>query len=280
MVCANILQTNQALRESQNFSKYYDWMAKRKVKSFYTEVNTSSFRSGAVSLMQCVGLGKFRPNTLMMGFKNNWLSDSIESTLDYYGIINDAFNMKLGICILKLANGLDYSDFLNEELNLDESECDENSDSDQDNLSIVETFNDSLIKKKNIEILIKKKNKSYLNAMTSNVVKGSNGKKNSIVSVKTEGSSGSSKQINAAKGTDLIKLKNTKINQGLLQGLNMFHRKEQNGFVDVWWLYDDGGLTLLLPYLLLQRKCWKKCKLRIFIQTKGSESEISEEQRK
>jgi hypothetical protein len=43
------------------------------------------------------------------------------------------------------------------------------------------------------------------------------------------------------KSTELIKLKNTKINQGILQGLNMFHRRYQNGFVDVWWLYDDGG---------------------------------------
>ena len=82
------------------------------------------------------------------------------------------------------------------------------------------------------------------------------------------------------KSTDLIKLKNTKINQGVLQGLNMFHRKYQSGFLDVWWVYDDGGLTLLLPYLLSQKKYWAKCKLRIFIQKKSNnDSDVSEEQR-
>jgi hypothetical protein len=61
----------------------------------------------------------------------------------------------------------------------------------------------------------------------------------------------------------------------------MFHRKYQSGYLDVWWVYDDGGLTLLLPYLLLQKKYWAKCKLRIFIQKKNNnnDSDMSEEQR-
>ena len=43
------------------------------------------------------------------------------------------------------------------------------------------------------------------------------------------------------KSTEVMMLKNTKINQGVLQGLNVFHRKHQHGFIDVWWLFDDGG---------------------------------------
>jgi hypothetical protein len=74
------------------------------------------------------------------------------------------------------------------------------------------------------------------------------------------------------KKNEVIKLKNTKL-KGLLAGLNYFNEKKHNGFVDVWWLYDDGGLTVLLPYLLMQRKHWSNCKLRIFIQTKN-ESDI------
>jgi hypothetical protein len=89
----------------------------------------------------------------------------------------------------------------------------------------------------------------------------------------------SSRRSSALKSDELLRLKNTKINQGALQGLNIFHRKYQSGFIDVWWLYDDGGLTILLPYLLMKRKCWRKCKLRIFIQTKNPKTNISEEQR-
>ena len=39
--------------------------------------------------------------------------------------------------------------------------------------------------------------------------------------------------------------------------------RNNGGYIDVWWLYDDGGLTLLIPYLLQQNKHFKGCKLRI-----------------
>ena len=29
--------------------------------------------------------------------------------------------------------------------------------------------------------------------------------------------------------------------------------KKRSGTIDVWWLYDDGGLTLLIPYILTTR---------------------------
>ena len=39
---------------------------------------------------------------------------------------------------------------------------------------------------------------------------------------------------------------------------------QEAGTLDVWWLYDDGGLTILLPYIISQRSTWGNCKLRIF----------------
>lgn len=39
---------------------------------------------------------------------------------------------------------------------------------------------------------------------------------------------------------------------------------KKSGTIDVWWLTDDGGLTLLVPYLLSSRKKWKNCNLRVF----------------
>lgn len=40
--------------------------------------------------------------------------------------------------------------------------------------------------------------------------------------------------------------------------------EKREGTIDVWWLFDDGGLTLLIPYLLSLNRYWKKCKLRVF----------------
>ncbi|KRX88902.1 Solute carrier family 12 member 5, partial [Trichinella pseudospiralis] len=36
------------------------------------------------------------------------------------------------------------------------------------------------------------------------------------------------------------------------------------GTIDVWWIIHDGGLLVLLPFLLRQHKVWRQCKLRIF----------------
>merc|ERR1711973_241378 len=40
--------------------------------------------------------------------------------------------------------------------------------------------------------------------------------------------------------------------------------KKRSGTIDVWWLYDDGGLTLLIPYILTTRRQFSECKLRVF----------------
>uniref|UniRef100_A0A8C9U2U9 Solute carrier family 12 member 5a n=1 Tax=Scleropages formosus TaxID=113540 RepID=A0A8C9U2U9_SCLFO len=36
------------------------------------------------------------------------------------------------------------------------------------------------------------------------------------------------------------------------------------GSIDVWWIVHDGGMLMLLPFLLRQHKVWRKCKMRIF----------------
>lgn len=36
------------------------------------------------------------------------------------------------------------------------------------------------------------------------------------------------------------------------------------GTIDVWWIVHDGGLLMLLPFLLKQHRTWRNCKLRIF----------------
>uniref|UniRef100_A0AAY4AS08 Solute carrier family 12 member 7 n=1 Tax=Denticeps clupeoides TaxID=299321 RepID=A0AAY4AS08_9TELE len=42
------------------------------------------------------------------------------------------------------------------------------------------------------------------------------------------------------------------------------HERLGEGTIDVWWIVHDGGLLMLLPFLLRQHKVWRKCKMRIF----------------
>uniref|UniRef100_A0A7E4W960 Amino acid permease n=2 Tax=Panagrellus redivivus TaxID=6233 RepID=A0A7E4W960_PANRE len=37
------------------------------------------------------------------------------------------------------------------------------------------------------------------------------------------------------------------------------------GTMDIWWIVHDGGILMLIAYLLQQHKVWKGCKLRIFV---------------
>ena len=38
----------------------------------------------------------------------------------------------------------------------------------------------------------------------------------------------------------------------------------QGETIDIYWLYDDGGLTLLIPHILHTRKIYSTCKMRLF----------------
>uniref|UniRef100_A0A8C9TIG4 Solute carrier family 12 member 7 n=1 Tax=Scleropages formosus TaxID=113540 RepID=A0A8C9TIG4_SCLFO len=42
------------------------------------------------------------------------------------------------------------------------------------------------------------------------------------------------------------------------------NQERLEGTIDVWWIVHDGGLLMLLPFLLRQHKVWRKCKMRLF----------------
>uniref|UniRef100_A0A672I404 Solute carrier family 12 member 2 n=1 Tax=Salarias fasciatus TaxID=181472 RepID=A0A672I404_SALFA len=131
-------------------SRYQRWLLKNETKAFYTPVFAEDLRQGSQYLLQAAGLGRLKPNTLVLGFKNDWRD----------------------------------GDMMN-----------------------VET---------------------YINKKSPTV------------------------PLNVS-------------DQRLLEASQQFQQKQGKGTVDVWWLFDDGGLTLLIPYLLTNKKRWKDCKIRVFI---------------
>lgn len=50
------------------------------------------------------------------------------------------------------------------------------------------------------------------------------------------------------------------------KGINWYPSNvdRMKGNIDVWWVVHDGGLLMLLPFLLRQHKVWRSCHLRIF----------------
>lgn len=48
------------------------------------------------------------------------------------------------------------------------------------------------------------------------------------------------------------------------KGITEFPLKVKlHGYVDIYWIVRDGGLCVLITFLLKQNKVWRHCKLRI-----------------
>uniref|UniRef100_A0A7N8X0J3 Solute carrier family 12 member 10, tandem duplicate 1 n=1 Tax=Mastacembelus armatus TaxID=205130 RepID=A0A7N8X0J3_9TELE len=169
MICGDIIMVS------------HSWMNKRKVRSFYTPLSADGLRAGARNLLQASGLGKLKPNTLVLGFKSNWRESSPESIEDYINTIYDTFDSNYNLCILRMMDGLDIIEHFEFE-------------------GLKSTFPQSL---------------KFL------------------------------------CDSDQIK--------------TVFQSDQGKKTIDVYWIADDGGLTLLVPYLLTRRKRWCRSKVRVFI---------------
>uniref|UniRef100_A0A3Q3K9C0 Uncharacterized protein n=1 Tax=Monopterus albus TaxID=43700 RepID=A0A3Q3K9C0_MONAL len=175
MICGDIItEQERQTRPHDATDSMVKWMKKRKVCSFYTPFTAESLRVGARHLLQASGLGKLKPNTLVLGFKSNWRESCPESIEDYINTIYNTFDSNYCLCILRMMDGLDIFEFDFE----------------------VEDLSD----------------KGY---------------------------------------SDQIK--------------SVFQSDQGKKTIDVYWIADDGGLTLLVPYLLTRRKRWRSSKVRVFI---------------
>ncbi|CAJ1070990.1 solute carrier family 12 member 2 [Xyrichtys novacula] len=209
-------------------SRYQRWLMKNETKAFYTPVFAEDMRQGTQYLLQAAGLGRLKPNTLVMGFKNDWRDGDMMNVETYISMIHDAFDFQFGAVILRLKEGLDVSHIQGQDELLSSQEK-------------------------------------------------SSGMKDVIVSIDTSKDSDADSSKPSSKATSLQnspaiqkdkKSPTVPLNvsdQRLLEASQQFQRKQGKGTVDVWWLFDDGGLTLLIPYLLTNKKRWKDCKIRVFI---------------
>uniref|UniRef100_A0A8C4H0P1 Solute carrier family 12 member 2 n=1 Tax=Dicentrarchus labrax TaxID=13489 RepID=A0A8C4H0P1_DICLA len=184
MVCGHIrtVRTDE-MKPTGDRARCQRWLNKKRIKAFYTTVFSENLRHGTQFLLQAVGLGRLKPNTLVMGYKNNWMKFRAELSVLYS---SDAFDLQFGVAILRLQEGLDISHIPGQG-----------------------TLHPSFFE--------------YL----------------SLCPLLTD--------------------------QRLLESSQQFKKKQGKGTIDVWWLFDDGGLTLLIPFLLTNRSKWGDCRIRVFI---------------
>uniref|UniRef100_UPI0035900067 solute carrier family 12 member 2-like isoform X2 n=1 Tax=Myxine glutinosa TaxID=7769 RepID=UPI0035900067 len=164
-------------------------------------------------LLQACGVGRLKPNTIVLGFKRNWRTVDAQEFEDYINIIHDAFDFQYSVAVFRMKDGLDISDILIA----------------QEELAVSEP---------------------------TETLKQSPG--GSIGPVMTEAG-----QVQIGPLSGRVQL--SEHEQKLYSESQQYRHKQTSGTVDVWWLFDDGGLTLLIPYILTTKKKWQNCRIRIFI---------------
>lgn len=68
-------------------AKAINWLEKHKTRGFFSMCEDPSFEGASQSLMQISGLGKLKPNLLLMGYKGDWNSCHREELRGYFNVI-------------------------------------------------------------------------------------------------------------------------------------------------------------------------------------------------
>lgn len=92
------------------------WFEARKIKAFYNLIDGISFEEGVRALVQASGFGKLSPNIILMGYKADWRTCPDKELIAYFNVLDNAFDNRMALAILRLPNGLDYSN-LNTQIN-------------------------------------------------------------------------------------------------------------------------------------------------------------------
>ena len=67
--------------------KTHYWFLSRKIKAFYCPIDDVSFEEGARAFLQAYGVGKLKPNILLLGYKQNWINCDREELVQYFNVI-------------------------------------------------------------------------------------------------------------------------------------------------------------------------------------------------
>ncbi|XP_031332730.1 bumetanide-sensitive sodium-(potassium)-chloride cotransporter [Photinus pyralis] len=250
LICGHINSSwlHQRIRNVLSF-KARAWLKASKIKGFYMQIDGASFEEGATALLKACGIGKLKPNILLMGHKSDWQTCSRQDLDEYFNVLHNAFDLHMGVGILRMKQGFssDKNSKLEEETNNTQTKYN-SIESLRHNQSYSQLSQASCSSASNLSVLATPVLRKKERVSTTPAANEKENNKNY-----TEDSFG-----NQSKDNTLETIHN------IGNGLQFQKRQKRGATIDVWWLYDDGGLTLLLPYIINTRRSWNSCRLRVF----------------
>uniref|UniRef100_A0A1B6CXS0 SLC12A transporter C-terminal domain-containing protein n=1 Tax=Clastoptera arizonana TaxID=38151 RepID=A0A1B6CXS0_9HEMI len=279
--------------------KARNWFDSHKIKGFYSNMDDVTFEDGARALMQTSGIGKLRPNILLMGYKMDWRTCERPDLAMYFNVMHKALDLHLSVAILRLKEGLDYSKIITDEVTIVTTETEPTAATSflqqlnsQENLPRNESFISTMSQASSIGNFPRTLTQSTLPQFV--VSEASDMTPPTTPSVKPKFTMEPVEEEEDPEKANVLFKKDIKrresrthlyrgmdgnpLSKSILNSLTQFQKKQRKGVIDVWWLYDDGGLTLLLPYIISTRSNWSDCKLRVFTLA-NKKDELQYEQR-
>ncbi|XP_045514149.1 bumetanide-sensitive sodium-(potassium)-chloride cotransporter-like isoform X1 [Pieris brassicae] len=202
-----------------------EWLHTRKERGFYVVVDGCSLEDGLRNLIQCSGLGRVSPNIMLIGYKNNWQKAPFNKVKTYVKLIQIAFDQQLAVAILRVPLTVPPRNAT--QVKHQNSQTSLQDEIHTQVLTIMNADSD-------IEIVIKVEEPDEDNAGES--------------SPPPEEQQHITEQQRQRHGKS-----------GVFRPLEL---NEENN-LDSWWLYDDGGLNVLLSYIIAIRG-FHAMPLRIF----------------
>ncbi|XP_025829550.1 solute carrier family 12 member 2-like [Agrilus planipennis] len=236
LVCGNIIREpiSEKARMVLN-ANAYSWLEKHKIKAFYTHVDGLSFKDGAQSILKSCGIGKLKPNILLMGYKTKWSTCPREDLDMYFDVLHIALDCHMGVGILRIKDGIEFSK----------------------NLYIEERIKDTLALPRN---------QSYGQMSYTSSVSNLSGQATPLANKKDIGDGLKSSQGIIVECSDeeeedeeeeegekkeeksLVQfIDESKVDdkeevpQEILDEMFPLRKGKPGATIDVWWLYDDGG---------------------------------------
>lgn len=247
LVAGECLPEQQPMRVRAHLAKEaVHWLSRHKIRAFYAISDGPNMELAARGLMANVGLGKLQPNMVLMGYKADWQSCPAQELHSYFKTIHYAFDMHYAVGILRVDGGLDYSTIV-ETLH---NKAEDNKEPSISRCNTDPEIADGPTTSQTIQAISYQQSSTGTTPTTSPIEDNSAGFGLGLKKKK--------------KGQEYQSTGGDPVAPQIIDAMLRFTRKQPKGTIDVWWLFDDGGLTLLIPYILTTRTIWSQCSLRVF----------------
>ncbi|XP_012533277.1 bumetanide-sensitive sodium-(potassium)-chloride cotransporter isoform X3 [Monomorium pharaonis] len=238
LIAGEVFSTRLSYRlRSVRLNNGYFWLQQQRIKSFYHLVDDLSLERGAAALMQATGIGKLAPNVVLMGYKTHWSTCNHTDLQEYFNTLHNAFDNKLAVAILRIAEGLDCSNVINGE--------DINGDDDHGVLaqsSYNLAGNTLMHADSNLSMSTQIPRVQSVPTMGTQFITPDTTPVIGYATVNWKAQE-NLKQKKRHVVDKLLERRNGGM-AAIPENVTVFQKKHKKGTIDVWWLYDDGEIII------------------------------------